>query len=36
MDYHSKYLKYKKKYLHLKNQIGGTDWIDELPPHQNQ
>lgn len=24
MDYYTKYLKYKNKYLELKNQIGGT------------
>jgi hypothetical protein len=25
VDYYSKYLKYKAKYLELKNQMGGTD-----------
>ena len=27
MDFKSKYLKYKKKYLELKNQMGGMDHL---------
>jgi hypothetical protein len=29
MDFKDKYLKYKKKYLKLKNQIGGVDLSDD-------
>jgi hypothetical protein len=29
MNYHQKYLKYKKKYLNLKNQLGGRELTDE-------
>jgi len=30
MDYYSKYLKYKQKYLDLQNQIGGKGWRSGL------
>ena len=30
MDYFNKYIKYKKKYLNLKNMIGGVDSWEEL------
>ena len=30
MDYQKKYLKYKQKYLELKNQIGGFQTLDEI------
>lgn len=32
MDYKSKYLKYKNKYLNLKKQIAGADMDDPPPP----
>ena len=30
MDYQKKYLKYKQKYLELKNQIGGNKTYNEI------
>ena len=32
MDYKNKYLKYKKKYIGLKNQSGGMLGSDDFPP----
>ena len=35
MSYKEKYLKYKQKYIELKNQIGGVDPDYEMPNDQN-
>jgi len=35
MDFKNKYLKYKIKYLELKNQIGGQLRVESIRPHSN-
>jgi len=34
MDYYQKYLKYKNKYLYLKNQLGGEPYCKKIKPNK--